>query len=118
MEADSSGILTSSAATAIISIAILHSTSVLKNVSALRVGLTLLFLLAVILFIGGQTSALTFTAVSTDCTTRNQLLTFADQLARVSALIIGFNVVARIRFRSLKIGLYVWAVVRLCMHRI
>jgi hypothetical protein len=118
MEADGSGILTTSLATAIISIALLHSISMIKNVSTLRVGLTLLFLFAVVLFIGGQTSALTFTAVSTDCTTRNQLLTFADQLARVSALIIGFNVVARIRFGSLKIALYVWALIRLGIEEI
>ena len=112
MKADGSGILTTAVATGIVSIALLHALSVIKKVSVPRVGLTLLFLFAVVLFIGGQTSALTFTAVSGDCTTRNQLLTFADQLARVSALIIGLNVVARIRFRSLKIGLYVWAVIR------
>lgn len=108
--------MTATLATSIIVIAIHHTVSSFRNASPLRLGLTIVFLVSLTLFIGGQTAALTFTAVSTECHTRNILATFADQLARISALIIGLNVVARARFKWAKYVLYGWAVVRLGMH--
>jgi hypothetical protein len=78
------------------------------------VGLTLIFLVDVALFIGGQTAALTFTAVSNACGATNVLLTVGDQLARVSGLIVGLNIIARVRFNWARLGLYVWTIARLC----
>lgn len=106
--------MTSSVAIAMAFIVIYFSiSSFKKKISLLRLGLTMVFLVSVVLYIGGQISALTFTAVSIECTSRNALLTFGDQLARVSALIVGLNVVARSRYQWVKYGLYVWALVRL-----
>ena len=110
---DDSGLLTSTLATSVAIIGVHHTLSSARNSSPLRLGLTIIFLVNVTLFIGGQTAALTFTAVSSECLSRNILATFADQLARISALIIGLNVVARSRFRWAKFALYGWAVIRL-----
>jgi len=105
--------LTSSLATAIAIIALHHISTSFKDVSILRLGLTVSFLVTVTLFVGGQTSALTFTAVSDECTERNTLALVADLLARVSALIIGLNVFARARFRWARYSLVGWAVLRI-----
>jgi hypothetical protein len=110
---NSSGILTATLATSIVFISVHHAVFSFKNTSPLRLGLTMVFLVSVALFIAGQTAALTFTAVSTECQSRNILATFADQFARISAFIIGLNIVARARFKWLKFALYGWAVARL-----
>jgi hypothetical protein len=110
---DNSGLLTSTLATSVAIISIHHTLSSVRKSSLLRLGLTIIFLVSVTLFIGGQTAALTFSAVSGECLSRNILATFADQLARISALIIGLNVVARSRFPWAKFALYGWAVSRL-----
>ena len=94
-------------------IALHHTLTSFKDVSMLQLGLTSVFLLTVTLFVGGQTSALKYTAVSNDCTGRNTLAFVADLLARVSALIIGLNVFARARFRWARYALLGWAVVRI-----
>jgi hypothetical protein len=107
------GFLTSSLATSVAIIALHHITTSFKDVSILRLGLTFFFLVTVTLFVGGQTSALTFTAVSVECTERNTLALVADLLARVSALIIGLNVFARARFRWARYSLVGWAVFRI-----
>lgn len=112
-KANDSGFLASSLVVAVIIIAVQHSLSSGKNLSAIRVVLTSIFLLNVALFVGGQTASMTVTAVSDACGSTNALLTVADQLARVSSLILGLNIVARIRFDLARYGLYVWTVARL-----
>src|SRR5277367_5575208 len=107
------GFLTSSLATSIAILALHHIPTSFKDASILRLGLTFFFLVTVTLFVGGQTSALTFTAVSDECTERNTLALVADLLARVSALIIGLNVFSRARFRWARYSLFGWAVLRL-----
>lgn len=110
---DSSGFLTASLATSLIIIAGHYTVFSFRNTSPLRLGLTIAFLVSITLFIGGQTAALTFTSVSNYCQSRNVLATFGDQLARISALIVGLNIVARVRFEWAKVVLCGWAVVRL-----
>ena len=105
--------MTSSLATSIAIIVLHHVSTSFKDLSILRLGLTVFFLVTVTLFVGGQTSALTFTAVSDECTERNTLALVADLLARVSALIIGLNVFARARFRWARYSLVGWAVLRI-----
>lgn len=107
------GFLASSLVTSITVIALHHVSTRFKHISLLRFGLTFFFFLTVTLFIAGQISALTFTAVSDDCTARNTLALVADTLARVSALIIGLNVFARARFRWARYSLFGWAVLRI-----
>ena len=107
------GFLTSSLATSIAILALHHISTSFKDASILRLGLTFFFLVTVTLFVGGQTSALTFTAVSDECTERNTLALVADLLARVSALIIGLNVFSRARFRWARYSLIGWAVLRI-----
>lgn len=108
-----SGFLASSLATAVVIIAVQHVLSSGKNYSSIRVFLTFIFLVNVALFIGGQTASLTVTAVSNACGITNVLLTVADQLARISGLILGLNIVARIRFNWAKFGLHAWTAARL-----
>ena len=110
---DGRGFLTSSLVTSVVIIALHHGSTSFKDVSLLRLGLTFFFFVTVTLFVGGQTSALTFTAVSPDCTVRNTLVIVADQLARVSASIIGINIFARARFKWARYSLLGWAVLRL-----
>ena len=110
---NNSGILTATLATSIVFVAVHHTVLSFRNASPLRLGLTIVFFVSVTLFIAGQTAALTFTAVSAECQSRNILATFADQFARISAFIIGLNIVARARFNWLKFVLYGWAVTRL-----
>lgn len=112
-KSDASGFLTSTLATAVVVIVGHNIISSFKNSTPLRFALTILFLVNIALFIGGQTAALTFTAVSDACEHRNVLLTFADQFARVSSFIIGLNVIARLHSQLPKYALYGWAVVRL-----
>jgi hypothetical protein len=107
------GFLTSSLATAIAIVAGYQIISASRKTTRLRLGLTIIFLVDIILFIGGQTSALTFTSVSDDCTQRNILLTFADQFARISSLIVGLNIVSRGRSQLPKFALYAWFLGRL-----
>jgi len=110
------GFLASSLATSVAIIALHHMSTSFKDVSVLRFGLTSLFFVTVTLFVAGQTSALRFTAVSDDCTVRNTLALVADELARVSALIIGLNVFARARFRWARYALAIWAVFRISRY--
>jgi hypothetical protein len=113
-KANDSGFLASSLAAAAAIIAVQHTLSSGKNFSAIRVVLTFIFFVNVALFVGGQTASLTVTAVSNACGATNVLLTVADQLARVSGLILGLNIVARVRFNWAEFGLYAWTVARLC----
>lgn len=110
---DLRGFLTSSLATAVAIVAGYQIISASRKTTRLRLGLTIIFLVDIILFIGGQTSALTFTSVSEDCTQRNILLTFADQFARISSLIVGLNIVSRGQSLVAKFALYGWFLGRL-----
>jgi len=94
-------------------IAFHYSFAPIKNRSILRILLTSVFLLMVLFYIGGQASALTFTAVSGGCTARNKLLTAGDHFARISSAIVGLNIVARTRGRVWTIALLVWLLARL-----
>ena len=105
--------MTSTLATALAIVAVYHAISTSKKSTPLHFGLIVIFLVDIILFIGGQTSALTFTSVSDDCTHRNVILTFADQLARVSSFIVGLNIVDRVRIQWPKFVLYSWVLARL-----
>jgi hypothetical protein len=92
-----------------------HAFSSSKNVAVGRVVLLAFFVVAVTFFIGGEASALTFTAISQECSRRNGLAIAGDQLGRVSGVILGFYVITRTSFRGGRILLGGWAVLRLGM---
>jgi len=108
-----SGFLALSVVVAIFIIILHYTLSSVKNESIFRLLLTSTFLVAVLLYIGGQISALTFTSVSADCTIRNELLIAGDQFARISSILVALNIVQRSRSQGWKIGLSVWTIARL-----
>jgi hypothetical protein len=116
-DVNDSGFLASSILAAIIIIIAHYIHASTKNLSLLRIVLTGVFLLFGVLFASGESAALTFSAVSDECTRLNQLAIAADQFARISGTIVGLNLAARSRGRRWHVILTTWTVVRLSMSQ-
>lgn len=113
--ADQSGFLGASVTAAVIALGIYHVKLGFKKVALVRLGLMVLFSGMVAMFVGGQTAALTFTAVSKACMASNMVLTAGDQFAHIAGTIIGMNVIMRTPSRFGIMGLLAWTVVRFGM---
>jgi hypothetical protein len=77
----------------------------------------ILFLVMVTFFIGGQTSALSFSVVSSACAPRITLAMVADQLMRMVSLLAGFSMFLKGKSWVINLGISAWIIFRFGTYR-